>query len=63
MSPPLFFSFEKSLLNLLQYCFCLMSWFFVHKAYEILAPWPEIEPASPTLKGEVPDTGQPGKKL
>ena len=60
---PFFFSFEKSLLNLLQYCFCLMFWFFGHEACEILAPWPEIKLASPTLKEEVPTTGQPEKSL
>ena len=30
--------FLKSLLNLLQYCFCFMSWFFIHKALWMLAP-------------------------
>ena len=28
----------KSLLNLLQYCFCFMFWFFDCEACEILAP-------------------------
>ena len=30
--------FLKSLLNLLQYCFCFMFWFFGHEACGILAP-------------------------
>ena len=34
--------FLKSLLNLLHYCLCFMLWFFGHKAWEILAPWPGI---------------------
>ena len=36
--PHFFFSFEKSLLNLLQCYFCLMFWCFGHEACEILAP-------------------------
>ena len=35
--------FLKSLLNLLQYCFCFMFWFFGHNTCGILAPWPGIE--------------------
>ena len=31
-------SFLKSLLNLLQYCFCLVFWFFGPKACGILVP-------------------------
>ena len=40
-------SLLKSLLNLLQYCFCLMFWFlfFGCEEYRILAPQPGIEPA------------------
>ena len=30
-----------------------MFWFFAHEACGILAPWPGIEPAPPTLEGEV----------
>ena len=36
--------FSKSLLNLLQYCFCFMLWFFGRNACGILASQPEIEP-------------------
>ena len=55
--------FLKSLLNLLQYCFCFMFWFFGHEACGILAPWTGIEPAPPALEGEVLTTGPPGKSL
>ena len=34
---------------------------FVCMAWEILAPWPGIEPTLPALKGEVSTTGPPGK--
>ena len=44
--------FLKSSLNLLQYCFCFMFWVFGQEACKILAPWPGLEPASPTLEGE-----------
>ena len=53
--------FSKSLLNLLQYCFYFMFWFFGHKAYGILAPQWGIEPETPTLGGEVLTTGPPGE--
>ena len=39
--------FLKSLLNLLQYRFCFMSWFFIHKALWMLAPWPGVKPTPP----------------
>ena len=55
--------FLKSLLNLLQYCFCFMFQFFGHKACGILAPSPGIEPTSPALKSEVLTSGPPGKSL
>ena len=56
--------FLKSLLNLLQYCFFfLMFWFFGSEARGILAPRPGIEPAPPVLEGEVLTTGRPGKSL
>ena len=55
--------FLKSLLKLLQYCFCFMFSFFSHKACRILSPWPGIEPAPPALEGEVLTTGLPGKSL
>ena len=44
--------FEKSLLNLLQYCICFMFWGFGCKACGILAPWPGIEPAPPPHTGK-----------
>ena len=37
-----------------------MFWLFGHKACEILAPRPGIEPAPPALGGEVLTTGPPG---
>ena len=45
--------FLKSLLNLLQYRFCFMFWFFGPKACEILAPQPGTEPAPPPWKGNL----------
>ena len=53
----------KSLLNLLQYCFCFMLWFFGHKACGISAPRPGIKSAPPAMEGEVLTTGLPGKSL
>ena len=53
--------FSKSLLNLLQYCFYFMFWFFGQEACGILAPRPRIEPTPPALEGEVLTTGPPGK--
>ena len=50
-------SFLKSVLNLLQYCFCFS--FFGCKACGILTPQPGIEPAPPSLKGKVLTTGEP----
>ena len=58
-----FFSFLKSLLNLLRYCFCFMFWFFGCEACGILAPWQGIEPAPPALEGEVLTTEPAGKSL
>ena len=57
--------FLKSLLNLLQYCFCyvLCFGFFGCEACGILAPQPGIEPASPALEGEVLTTGPARKSL
>ena len=55
--------FLKSLLNLLQYCFCFRFWFFGHKVCGVLTPWPGIEPAPPALKGGVLTTESPGKSL
>ena len=37
----------KSLLNLLQYFFCFLFWFFGIEACEILATWPGIKHAHP----------------
>ena len=53
----------KSLLNLLQYCFCLIFCFFGHKSHGILVPQQGIEPTPPALEGEVLTTGPPGKSL
>ena len=53
----------QSLLNLLQYCFCFMFWFFGHEARGIMAPRPRTEPTAPALEGEVLTNGQPGKSL
>ena len=55
--------FFKSLLSLLQYCFCFMFWFFGREACGILAPQPGIKPAPPALEGPVLTTGPPGKSL
>ena len=51
----------KSLLILLQYCFCFMFWSFGHKAYGILAPLPGIKPIPPELGGHILTTGLAGK--
>ena len=55
--------FLKSLLNLLQYCFCFMFWIFGPEACGILAPRPGIKPTPSALEGEVLTTGLPGKSL
>ena len=55
--------FWKSLLNLLQHCFCFMFWFFGHEQHEILAPQPGLKRAPPVLEGEVLTTGPPEKPL
>ena len=57
----LMWTISKSLLNLLQYCFCFMFCFFGHEACGILAPWPGIERTLPALEGEVLINGLPGK--
>ena len=51
----------KVFMNLLQYCFCFMFWFFGLEACGILAPTPGMEPTPPALEGEVFTTGPPGK--
>ena len=53
--------FLKFLLNLLQYCFCFLFFFFGHEAQGILDSHPGVEPALPALEGEVLTTGLPGK--
>ena len=55
--------FLKSLLNLLQYCFCVIFWLFGLEACGILAPWIAIKPIPPALEGEVLTTEPPGKSL
>ena len=47
---------ELKILNLLQYCFFFMFWFFDHAACRVLAPWPGIEPMFHVLEGEVQTT-------
>ena len=47
-----FNSLYKSLLNLLQDCFCLTFWFFGHETCGILAHQPGTKHALPTLEGE-----------
>ena len=51
--------FLKSVLNLLQCCFCFMFWFFAHNTCGILAPQTGVELAPPAL--EVLTTEPPGK--
>ena len=48
-------------MNLLQYYFCFVFWFFGHEAHGILAPRPGIEPTPTALEGKVLTTGPPGK--
>ena len=55
--------FLKSSLNLLQYCFCFMFWFFGHEACGMLAPQPGIKLAPPALEGEAVTTVLPGKSI
>ena len=40
-----------------------MFWVFGQEACGILAPRPRMEPAPPTLEGEVLTTAKPGKSL
>ena len=53
----------KALLNLLQYCFCFMFWWFGPEACGILALRPGIELAPPTLEGKVSTMELPEKSL
>ena len=55
--------FLKSLLNLLQYCFCFMFWVFGPQVCGVLVPQPVIEPAPLVLEGEVLTPRLPGKSL
>ena len=55
--------FFKSELNLLQYCFWFMFWFFVCKACGILTARQRIEPAPPSVEGKVLSTELPVKDL
>ena len=53
--------FLKSLLNLLQLCFCFTFWIFGPEPCEILPPQSAIEPVPPALEDEVFTTRPPGK--
>ena len=53
--------FKKSLLSLLQCCFCLLFWFFDQGACGISAPQPGMETAPPALERKVPTPGPLGK--
>ena len=53
----------KSLLNILQYCFCFMFGVFGCDVCGISASQPGIEPTSPALEGEAVTTGPPDKSL
>ena len=55
--------FLKSLLNVLQYCFCLMFWAFAPEACRVLAPKPGIKPIPPALEDRILITWSPGKSL
>ena len=52
--------FLKSLLNLLQCCFCFLFWVFGHVPCGIPAPPPGMEPAPAALEGEVLTTDHQG---
>ena len=56
-------SFLKSLLNLLQYCFCFMFWCFGHKLCEILLSTltRDWTPTPCLGRRSLPTTGLPGK--
>ena len=59
------FFLKKSLLNLLQYCFCFMGFFFFfffwlgRETFGIFASQPMIEPAPSALEGKVLIPGSP----
>ena len=52
--------FLKSLLIVLQYCFCFMFWYFGHQACRKLAPWPGIKPTLLALGSKVLTSGCQG---
>ena len=52
--------FLKSLLNLLQCCFCFMFWYFGPEACGVFASQPGIEPELLALEGKVLTTGTQG---
>ena len=52
--------FKKSLLNLLQFCFYFMFWFFGGKVCGILTRWPGIEPTPSALEDRVLTSGPLG---
>ena len=54
--------FLKSLLNLLQYCFCCCFYFFAGRPVESQLQ-PGIEPTPLALRGRILNTGSPGKSL
>ena len=58
-----FFSFPKSLLNLLQYCFSFIFWFFGCKVCGIFSSPAKDQTGTPALEGKVLSTGPPGKSL
>ena len=60
-----FFFFLKPLLNLLQYCFYFMSWFFLATSHvESSSPTRAgMEPIPPALEGRFLTPGPPGKSL
>ena len=43
------------------YWICFFFFFFGQEAWKIVAPWPGIEPAAPSLEGRAPTQGQLGK--
>ena len=51
---------KKSLLTLLQYCFCLMLWFFLARR-PVGSAFLDQEPTPAALEGEVLTTGPSGK--
>ena len=51
--------FEKYWLNLLQYCFCFMLWFFAYKVYGIFSSPARDQAHTPSLEGKVLSVGPP----